>query len=357
MIPYIGLYLFIFFISLMEYFKFKYFYNNKIIINFFVLSFLILFMGMKYHVGGDWGTYIEFFNKSTQTTKFSFSDDLGFLFLNIFFKKINFDFYIINIFSAVIFIYGTHSIAKYYENYWLFFLILLPYFILVIGMGYTRQSISIGLALFSISLFYKRITLQRILLYYVIIAIAMTFHKSVIILLPLPIFFLKINIRNLLLLVSLLYLLFFIFYSIILNDTILERLRYFFKSEYSSMGAYFRSMILSAAALFYLILGKFFSKKKQINIINKFISIYILFISLILFISPSTVIFDRLLVYFYVIIPTIICELLEKISDNNQKLFIYLFISALGLLFLWLWLLFADNSFSWIPYRTYYLDG
>ena len=46
------------------------------------LFFILIFMGFKYHVGGDWGTYLNTFNDIASGKKkiFSISDDIGWYF-------------------------------------------------------------------------------------------------------------------------------------------------------------------------------------------------------------------------------------------------------------------------------------
>ena len=202
-------------------------------------------MGFKFHVGGDWGTYINYFNEIISKDKFQFkvTNDIGWQYLNYFIWKINLPFPILNLVSAIIFLIGIHFNAKLYENYWLFYLILLPYFIFVVGMGYTRQSISIGLLLISISYFIKGEQFKTFLISIILILLGSLFHKSVLIFIILPLLVMRKNIFQFGIIILLMYLFFILTLFLLLDGNMFRRIIYFFQVSYSSFGAYLRTLI------------------------------------------------------------------------------------------------------------------
>ena len=354
MYPYFLIYSLVGFFTLLEFYKFNFFINYKNFFKFTLFSILLIFMGFKYYVGGDWGTYSNYFYEVIHEgiNYRDLNNDIGYYLINLFLYKLGFNFFAINIFAALISLYGIHLLAKRSSNYFLFFLILTPYFIFIILMGYTRQSISIGLFLISISLLYKKYNLINLLFFSILIFVAFLFHKSSIILLIIPIFNIKINFLSFSILNNIIFLLISIFIFIIFNDRLIHRLEYFFDNNYSSLGGYLRSSIMLSFSIIYLVFFKLF-KEKEDNKINLIILIVIIIISSFMIILPSSVIIDRFLLYFYFIIPIFFIQIINHSKNDFIKSIILYSILVLGYLLMFLWFNFAVNSKSWVPYQSY----
>ena len=356
-LPYYLIFSIIVFVAVAEHLKTKFFIKNEKFLMYLALLSLFLFMSLKYSVGGDWGNYLnEYDLKFKDLDLRNFSSDIGWLLLNTILSSLGLNFIFLNTVAAIIFLFGIHSHAKIYSNYWLFFLILTPYFIFVVGMGYTRQSISIGLALIAISILLKENTIKTNLTYLSLILTGVLFHKSVGILIFLPIFnskltYLRVNITICLLFILSIFVIFFIF-----DRGIVNKFSYFFEVSYSSFGAYLRLIFLSSVAFFYLLIISKFKIPNNINKINKILCFYILVLFLILFIIPSSVVIDRLSLYFYIIFSSSVL-LMYEFSKNqiNKNLIIYGSI-IMSFLFLFTWFNFADNAMSWLPYRIYFFN-
>ena len=354
MYPYFLIYSLIVSFALMEFYNFKYFIKNQNIFKFSLFLILLLFMGLKYYVGGDWGTYSVLFSgiNNLQINFRNLNNDYGYYFLNLLFYNLGFSFFSINIIAAGICLYGIHLLATRYLNYFLFILILTPYFIFIILMGYTRQSISIGLFLISISLLYKNNNLKNLLLYFFLIFLAFLFHKSSIILFLIPLFTIKINFLSFSILLNLFFAFLLILLFVVFHDRFLDRLEYFFINSYSTTGAYYRTLIIFLFSTTYLILLKRF-KFPYKNSLNYIILIITIAICSLICISPSTVIIDRFLLYFYFIIPLFIISIMKHSkNDLNKSIIVYCSIIS-GFLLMILWFNFATNSNSWVPYQNY----
>ena len=180
MIPYFFSYSLISILTILEFYKIKIYIDHKDKINLFAIIYLCLFMGFKFHVGGDWGTYKNFFNEITTYKNYykDLNNDIGYYILNLFIYKLGFDFKILNLISSLISLLGLHFLAKKFPSYWLFFLILTPYFLFIVLMGYTRQSIAIGLFFIALSFLFGGINKRNIYFYLFFIVIAFFFQKS-----------------------------------------------------------------------------------------------------------------------------------------------------------------------------------
>ena len=164
MIPYFFSYSLISILTILEFNKIKIYLNHKDKINLFVIIYLCLFMGFKFHVGGDWGTYINYFNEIADS-KLKLKDlnnDIGYYILNLLIHKLGLEFKIVNLISSVVSLLGIHFLAKKFPRYWLFLLILTPYFLFIVLMGYTRQSIAIGLFFIALSFLFEGISKRNI---------------------------------------------------------------------------------------------------------------------------------------------------------------------------------------------------
>ena len=355
MFPYFLSYSLISILAILEFHKIKIYILHKNKINFFVIIYLFLFMGFKFHVGGDWGTYKNYFNEilKFQMRFQDLNNDIGYYFLNLLFYKLGFEFKIVNIISSIISILGLHLLAKNFTRYWLFFLILTPYFIFVILMGYTRQSISIGLFFIALSFLFKDINKSNIFLYIIIVTIATLFHKSSFIFLLVPLLFFKKNSYSYSILIHAITFFSFFLIFLIFNDRFVNRLEFFFANQYSSFGGYLRITIISLFCIFYLVLIRApYNYSIKIRLINK-LSFIALFICSMVFLIPSSVIIDRFLLYFYFIIPVSLIYLIDVSKNNINKSIILYSVVTFGFIFMTLWFNYATNSFSWLPYKNY----
>tara|TARA_X000000950_G_C13914404_1_gene660290 strand:- start:203 stop:1279 length:1077 start_codon:yes stop_codon:yes gene_type:complete len=355
MIPYFFSYSLISILAILEFYKIKIYIDHKDKINLFVIIYLCLFMGFKFHVGGDWGTYKNYFNEIT-TYNLNYKDlnnDIGYYILNLYIYKLGFDFKILNLISSVIPLLGLHFLAKKFPSYWLFLLILTPYFLFIILMGYTRQSIAIGLFFIALSFLFGGISKRNICFYLLFIIVAFFFHKSSFIFLPVPLLFIRLNSYSFSIFIHLITIFFLFLIFLVFNDWFISRLKYFFSNQYSSFGGYLRISIFFILCTLNLVLIKARYKfSSQIALTHK-LSIIALLICSMVFLIPSTVIIDRLLLYLYFIIPATLIFLIELSKNNINKSIILYSIITFGFIFMILWFNYATNSFSWLPYKNY----
>lgn len=355
MIPYFFSYSLISILTILEFYKIKIYIDHKDKINLFAIIYLCLFMGFKFHVGGDWGTYKNFFNEITTYKNYykDLNNDIGYYILNLFIYKLGFDFKILNLISSLISLLGLHFLAKKFPSYWLFFLILTPYFLFIVLMGYTRQSIAIGLFFIALSFLFGGINKRNIYFYLFFIVIAFFFHKSSFIFLPVPFLFIKLNSYTFSIFIHLITIFFLFLIFLIFNDWFISRLKYFFSNQYSSFGGYLRiSIVFILCTLNLVIIKAQYKFSSQIELTHK-LSIIALLICSMVFLIPSTVIIDRILLYLYFIIPTTLIFLIEISKNHINKSIILYSIITFGFIFMILWFNFATNSFSWLPYKNY----
>jgi hypothetical protein len=142
---------------------------------------MCIFIGLRDHVGADWDNYVGIFSDLA-----NFRSPVIFLAVEPFYAFCNRlvydaggDVHLVNLICAFISLAGLYKFTRLVEldaNLVLF--IAAPYLLFVIGMGYTRQSVAIGLALTGIG--YLRHGRDRMFYFFVILAAL--FHYSAIVL-------------------------------------------------------------------------------------------------------------------------------------------------------------------------------
>ena len=220
-------------------------------------------------------------------------------------------------------------------------------------MGYTRQSISIGLLLMSISFLIKESNFKTFFISISLILLGTLFHKSVLIFIFLPLLVMRINIFQFGIFILLMYLLFILAFFLLLDGNMFSRIIYFFEVSYSSFGAYIRTLILFILAILTIFIVNNLEKNSLKKRYNRNFSLLLLIISFFIFLSPSTVIIDRILLYFHVLFASSILTLYGYSKNDFNRNLILNSSVFLGFAFLIIWFNFADNAFSWLPYKNY----
>ncbi len=142
---------------------------------------LTLFIGLRHEVGGDWFNYIPYL---TRAESLSLSEvvawgDPGYNVLNWLFASQSWGIYGVNLVSAAIFSAGLVLFCRAQPRPWLALCFSIPYLVIVVAMGYSRQGVAIGLMMPGL-LALERGRLRPFL---VSMAAAATFHSTALVML------------------------------------------------------------------------------------------------------------------------------------------------------------------------------
>ena len=333
-------------------FSFKDIFTPKFldkILSLILLLLLILFTGLRFKVGGDWGSYELIYNQ-IKTSNFSFFTNFDSLFytLNYVVSLIGLKngLILVNlIVSAFVFICFYRFIFANYLNF-TSFLIFFPYVIIIL-MGFTRQSIVLGFLFLILSLNLDKRKLSTIILaffsgffhfsgYLLSFIIFNNFNK-------------KINKDNsfftfLILLIMMLIVILFIYINL---DDIIGKYNYF-KKNFTTTSSLIRNFPIFLSCLLFLNFRKYFKNNiKNYNFYFK-LSIFgiLLYFSTFLFSTVS----DRLLIYLIPLVVIVFSKLLNYFRSTFSK-FIYLFsLNVFFVFFLLGWLNFSNSGSAWLPY-------
>ena len=340
-----------FFISFFSFFSFK---KPEIRFLFFVLLFFLFLMtGLRFEVGGDWDNYLKIYTLFRGEGFFESLNitDPGYAILNYLSQQLGLvDTILVNFSCALIFYLCFYFICKKMDNYWLLLLISFPYLILVVSMGYTRQSVAIALVILAFKCALEKKHWKML----VLSLLAIFFHKSAIIIFMLYPFFLlpsKIFYNK------------WIFYSyaffsflmmsvlVYISSTSGENIYTSQSGDVSSAGALFRIVVHFLPLTFYVI---YYSKIKIVlkENLRVFDYLALLIIFTLAMAIPFSTLADRFNLYLIIFDIFIFSILAINLNNFNRSVMIVsiIFFNTLMLI---IWLNFGAWSHAWLPYQNY----
>lgn len=142
-----------------------------------------LLIGFRYEIGEDWSTYVDNYSNisNLQLIDAIAQNDPGFALLNWVSALVGGEIYLVNLVCGAIIMIGIITFSRRQLQPWLALVVSVPYLIIVVSMGYTRQGAAIGFELLAI----VAIIDGNIIRYFLFIVLAALFHKTAVVLLPL----------------------------------------------------------------------------------------------------------------------------------------------------------------------------
>ena len=146
---------------------------------------LALLIGFRHEVGGDWFTYMEHYDfmVGAPLQEVLEKGDPGYYLLVWLSTHVNGGVYLVNLVSGALFSAGLVAFCRIQPRPWLALSVAMPYMVIVVGMGYSRQGLALGLAMLGLVGLARKSNLQFVLC----VALAATFHKSAVLLVPLAV--------------------------------------------------------------------------------------------------------------------------------------------------------------------------
>lgn len=318
----------------------------------FITGLLItIFVGLRAHVGCDWGTYLETFHRLERLSFFSAVADSrvdpAYAAINWLSSKMGLGIWGVNLVCAAIFSWGLVRLCKAQPNPSLAILIATPYLITVVAMGYTRQAAALGLIMYASTLIERRSNLKIA----VTLIAAAAFHKSAIIVAP---FFILSLLRGAALGVVLPAISALVGYQLFLQGSVDLLVKNYIGARYSSSGALIRLLMNIPSALLFIGYRKRFELGDRERIFWLSLSIASIVAVILLFASPSSTAVDRTALY---LIPLQVVALSRlpvvagKAGSNNLFAVSILMIYSLAVQIVWLTL--GTYASCWIPYRSF----
>ncbi|WP_288413704.1 EpsG family protein [uncultured Sphingomonas sp.] len=307
-----------------------------------------LIIGLRFEVGGDWKNYLEIYQNMyfLEFRQAIFFSDPGYAFVSWIAARTDLGIVFVNFACAVIFSSGLFYLCWKQPNPYLAALVAVPYLIIVVAMGYTRQSAAIGLICFAVADSSER----RLVRIVVLVGIAALFHKSAA--LMLPVILGPVLARNYLLGIIGGIACVVLFY-LVLRSSADALLSQYVTSNYDSQGALIRvAMNVLAAALFL-----YFRKRIDLPYFQKFYWTICSIIALLSIVALSAASassgVDRFSLYLIPLQLIIYCRLPILASKDGKPVpSVLLAVLFYSFVVQATWLFKADNAEYWLPYKS-----
>jgi hypothetical protein len=313
---------------------------------------LILFVGLRYDVGGDWQNYVDIFNYSSRALgRAIWEGDPAYQFLNWASRSIGADVVLVNFVCAIVFVWGIARFSKNEPNPWLTFLVALPYLIIVVGMGYTRQGVAIGLLLAALASFAE----GKLIRFLLIAVFAAMFHRTAIIVLPLVALAV---VRHRTAIWGVLAGLVIVLFDFLLSEYVSRFSANYIENSMESQGTGIRVAMNVLPALIFLAFGARFSRNEQERKLWRNYSLAALAAVGGLVVLGSSTAVDRLALYLIPIQLVVLGRLPYVFPRNdrpNSQLALGVTLYSAAIQFVWL--NYATHAHAWLPYRMLFLSA
>lgn len=317
----------------------------------FVGCALVAIIGLRWETGGDWGNYDRIVQSALWTDNpFGLFGDPGFRALTLVAARSPYGMLVVTMASAVVVSVGLVRFCLAQPRPWLCLAVAVPYFVVVMGMGYIRQGMAISLLLLAL------IAVQQgsVLRFVGWVLAASLFHSTALIFLPLALFMARVHpFARLLLLIG---------SGIVLAFAATgERtgllLTNYVDQELTSSGAVVRLAMtaLPGAILLY------WRDRFELSLSERWIWMMlsaggIAALGLVLVFPTSTAI-DRIGLYLLPLQLFVYARLPDALSGNDRTARVL--VTAVILLYasaFYVWLNYAVNVEYWLPYRFFLFE-
>ena len=316
-----------------------------------IVGLLFIFLiGFRHEIGGDWFSYLQHYEKTigASLAEALSNGDVGHQFLNWLMAKWDVGVYGVNFIYAIIFMIGLIRFSRSQTYPWIAVAVAVPYLVIMVVMGYSRQGVAIGLFLWAMSYLQE----GKFKTYVVLILIAALFHKTAVLLLPLGIFLYGKGIfLRVLMIVPIAY----GAWDLLLVEQKDDLWKNYVDAQMQSDGAKIRVVMNLFPSLLFLM----YRKKWKRNFNDYYFWLWIAIGSIIsvgLVDFASTAV-DRIALYF-IPIQMVVFARLPYLAKNQISpsvttgLIIFLYAVVL-----FIWLQYANHSQYWIPYQNFlFLD-
>lgn len=306
----------------------------------------ILIIGLRFEVGGDWFVYLAYYEEAIGESLFDTlaTIDPGYAFLDWISASLDLGVYAVNLVCGAVVMTGIYYFCRRQPQPWLALAVAVPYMIIVVAMGYSRQGVALGIELLAL----VTLTDGHLRRFIFLIACASLFHKSAALLLPLG--FLVSTYKKGLAIVSVLVM------TALLGGTILLEQYELLWTNYvdagkASEGGGIRVVMNSFPAVIFLLFAKRIAPNDKERKLWTWIAIFSLACLPLVGLASTAV--DRVALYFMPIQLFVYSRISYLFNHSTYKTLAVILIVAGYALVQWVLLNIATNvSVAWVPYNN-----
>lgn len=309
---------------------------------------LVAVVGFRFQVGGDWNNYFRYLwrAENLQFIDLLGEEDPGYMAINIYSSSYGWGITGVNIFCAAIFGAGVVVFSRSLPRPWLALACAVPYLIIVVGMGYTRQAAALGLVMVGLVALRR----DRFLQFAIWVALGALFHKTAVLIIPIALLTAQ---RRRFQAFGLVAAIAYSAYDALLASHADRLVNVYIENEYTeSEGALIRLLMNAVPASLFLYFSRRFvlsPTEQRLWSVMSWISIMML---LALFSTGFTTALDRMALYFIPLQLAVFSNLpdaLGRPGARNSDIISSIVLYYAAVLFVWL--NFAGHSFRWVPYK------
>ena len=312
---------------------------------------LFVVIGLRWETGGDWFNYQGLVEKELWApTPLSLANEPAFFEILKIAAHSSYGMLVVTSIGAAIFSAALVAFCLRQPRPWLCLAVAIPYFVIVLGMGYIRQGLAISLILMGLDSL-KR---ARIIRYELWVVAASMFHTSALVFIPLGLF---VSTTNLFARLGFAVLAMAMLYFALSTARAEEYITNYVVAELSSSGATVRVLMTAVPSALFLLFRSRFGLNSLERSVWTLLSWAGLGLLVLLAVLPSSTVVDRLGLYLLPLHLFVYARLPAALAPSPQaERVIAIGTIVLYALALFVWLNYADNVESWLPYRSYLFD-
>lgn len=309
-----------------------------------------LMIGLRYDVGTDWGAYADIFDQiDRRGLAWGFSRiDPAYALVNWLVGAAGIEFWLVNLVCGLLFMFGLVRFARLQPQPWLAVAVAIPYLVIGVGMGYSRQAVAIGLCMAGLAAISKG-SFARFTFW--VLAGAL-FHRSAVVLIPIVAIAYSRN-RFQTVMIGLVGCV--LGYFVLGGGQGLEHFqRGYISYSRESQGAALRlGMNVVPAVIFLIFARRFAGDPNELRIWRVFALIAVASF-LVWLILPQTTALDRMALYLIPLQIFVFSRMPTSLgAPSSPSGMLLVAVTAYSALIQFVWLNFSNNARYWLPYQLY----
>jgi hypothetical protein len=313
--------------------------------------FLIVVVGSRYEVGGDWHNYQVDFERSyyqTLGSLLSQGKEPGYALAVWLAARLDAGIWLVNLILAIPFCWGLIHLCRQQPNPWLSLVVATPFLIIVIGMGFARQAAALGFLMAGLARFIRTGSLSG----FVLLCIAGSlFHRTVLVFVPVIIVAAgRGRFTSTLLSAAAAALI----YVTVFSSSIEYYSQGYLQNRFEAAGATVRVAMNILPAILVLLAKDRFYRSPSEKIVWKTFAILALLSGAAIMVVSSSVVVDRLAMYLIPLQMFVLGRLpIIASATGFSNVAWRMAVIAYSAIVLFVWLNYGHYASGWLPYRSY----